>query len=308
LNARAFYNFYSTEIGCESGNRKRRKRAVAIRRRAPQTTARGIMKLNFNLPNGKPKFIRRPIKNTNGITGQPAFENLNSVQMHLFREVIDNELLRYLTPADLQDLLSIMEPVYLDKQEYVYQPDDLVHNLYFPESAVISEFQILEDGKTIEIAMTGREGAVGVTAILDSHPPANWAQVLIPGKAWRVNAPALKEKIGECAAFQRNIYKYIDSYISHISQRIVCGVHHTVEERLCCWLLMIRDRCGGGDLSLTQEQIARFLGVHRPSITLITQSLREQQVIDYVRGRISIIDKQKLENLACACYLPLRRH
>lgn len=255
------------------------------------------------LQNGNSRFANHAIRgNLNGNLTRRAFEKIKLSRACLFKETVNNDLLKGLSAADLENFSYLMDTVYLDLHENIYKPDDHVRYIYFPESAVVSEFQILEDGKTVEVAMTGCEGMIGITSVFNSQPTQNWSQVLIPGKALRIDGEAFRKKIACCAAFQKTIYQFVNSYIAQISQKVVCNNHHTVEERLCFWLLMINDRCGHENLPLTQEQIARFLGVHRPSITLITQSLRDQRAIDYVRGKISILDRQKLGNLSCVCY------
>lgn len=255
------------------------------------------------LRNGKEKFNNQAvIGNPNGNLIHKTFGKIRLSQTYLFREQINNELLKNLPASQPENYFASMELVYLDRHENIYKPDDFIHYIYFPESAVVSEFQILEDGKTVEVAMTGCEGLIGINAVFNARPSQNWSQVLIPGKALRINCESFRKKLDDCAAFQRRIYQFVNLYIAQISQRVVCNNYHTVEERLCCWLLMVKDRCDCESLPLTQEQIARFLGVHRPSITLITQSLRDKGAIDYVRGKISILDEQKLKNLSCICY------
>jgi CRP-like cAMP-binding protein len=174
--------------------------------------------------------------------------------------------------------------------------------LYFPETAIVSEFQMLPDGKTIEVAMTGREGVIGISTIFSSHLSPNWLQVSVSGKALRIDAEIFRREFYSRKSLQNSLFGYLDSYIAQISQKVICSSYHTVEERFCCWLLMLSDRCGKRSLPLTQEQIAGFLGVHRPSITLITKSLREKRLIDCRRGKIRIRDREKLEFSSCDCY------
>lgn len=219
-----------------------------------------------------------------------------------YNDSISNELLKHISFFEEKEFFNAMELVNLERCEDVSKPEDTIHYLYFPESAVVSEFQILENGKTVEISMTGREGVVGVNAIFNGRQTQNFSQVLIPGRAFRISSKFFQKQISDCDFFQQSIYKYVNQYISQISQRVVCNSQHSTEERLCLWLLMITERCGKNSLPLTQEQIARFLGVHRPSVTLVTQNLRNEGVIDYVRGKISITDREKLKNRSCSCY------
>jgi CRP-like cAMP-binding protein len=214
----------------------------------------------------------------------------------------ENEILKDLPSSVYKDIAPFIEEVYLQTGEYLYQPEDVINYLYFPETAIVSDFQILEDGKTLEVAMIGREGVAGVSSLFNSNSSPNWLQVSIPGKAVRIDAKSFRYESNKYPILQKALFSYVNQYIAQISQKVICNSHHSVEERLCCWLLMISDRCGRNNLPLTQEQIAGFLGVHRPSITLITQSLREKGIIDYLRGKIFILDKVKLEFTACDCY------
>ena len=222
-------------------------------------------------------------------------------QTNFLKDQSNNKFLNDLPESVRQNLFSVIETVYLESGEYVYQPDDKLGYLYFPESAVISEFQILEDGKTIEVAITGPEGVTGMTSVFSSQPVINWSQTLIAGKARRINLKFFRREIAVSSNFQEILFDYINSYIAQISKKVACCNFHPLEKRLCGWFLTLHDHYGG-NLPLTQEQIARSLGVHRPSITLITQLLREQGIIDYRRGKLLILDRRGLEFSACECY------
>lgn len=242
-------------------------------------------------------------QNLKGISRGWSVNKSKPPQSYLYKYQIGNDIINNLPANLLANISSFAELVYLKNNESLYQPDDSIHFLYFPETAVISEFQILEDGRTIEVAMIGREGVIGINSIFNSHSSQNWSQVSVAGKALRVDANIFRQEFSHCEPLQELFFEFVNKYISQISQKVICTSHHSVEERLCCWLLMIQDRCCKDTLLLTQEQIARLLGVHRPSVTLITQLLRQNGIIDYVRGKIFILDRQKLEFSSCSCYL-----
>jgi CRP-like cAMP-binding protein len=260
------------------------------------------MNQGYKLHSGNANFEQHQIIPTITTTNQWAYPKLKPFPQVLPVKQTENEILKGLTPAILKELSPLLEEVTLKTGDYLYQPEEVINYLYFPETAIVSDFQILEDGKTLEVAMIGREGVAGVASIFNSHSSPNWLQVSIPGKAVRVDAKIFRQQFAKYPALQKALYDYVNQYIAQISQKVICNSHHSVEERLCCWLLMISDRCGRTNLPLTQEQIAGFLGVHRPSVTLITQSLREKGIIDYLRGKIFIMDKVKLEFTACDCY------
>jgi CRP-like cAMP-binding protein len=261
----------------------------------------------YKVQNGHSNYENhKVISNLTNNPGQWGYGKVKSLRTDVPKKQADNEILKSLPGNILNELFPSMEQVYLNTGEYLYKPEDVINYLYFPETAIISDFQILEDGKTLEVAMIGREGVTGIASVFNSHSSPNWLQVSIPGKALRIDSKTFRQEFLNYPALQRLIYGYVNHYIAQISQKVICNSHHSVEERLCCWLLMIADRCGRNHLPLTQEQIAGFLGVHRPSVTLITQSLREKGIIDYLRGRISILDKTKLEFTACDCYSTTR--
>lgn len=231
-----------------------------------------------------------------------TYGKLKTINPYSSSNDIGNKILENLPDLVLQNLLAFAEEIYFERNEIVFQPGDAVKYVYFPETSVVSEFQILEDGKTIEIAMTGCEGIVGFSSVLNSPQSPHWSQISNPGKAFKLEAEIFRREFKSSDALQKSVYNFVNSYIAQISQRVVCSSHHLMEGRLCCWLLMFCDRCESDRFELTQEQIARFLGVHRPSVTLITKSLRDKKIIDYWRGKIFIRNRAELENLTCACY------
>jgi CRP-like cAMP-binding protein len=219
-----------------------------------------------------------------------------------------NHLLAALGEDLYNDLLPHLELVSFACGDYIYQPGDNVDFIYFPETAVISEFQILEDGRTVEIAMTGNEGVLGLLPMFNSGKAANWTQASIGGTAAKVNSRTFEKKIARHPGFQKQMFEFITEYVRQISQRSVCNSYHVIEQRFCSWLLMIQERKKSNKIPLTQEQIARSLGIHRPSLTHIAQNLRAKKIIDYVRGKIYILNRAELENSACACFSEICRH
>lgn len=210
-------------------------------------------------------------------------------------------------PSEMQRLLRpSLRPVVLTKEQFLYQEEDKLDFIYFPETAVVSEFKILEDGRMVEIAVTGKEGAVGLSSVFsDSHFMPNCTQVSQAGTAQRVDTEVFDKLLRSNEKVRTSMSHFVDLYIRQISQRAICNMYHSVKERLCTWLLMVQDRCGRRILNLTHEQIARTLGVYRPSITCIAQELRDGNLISYSRGGITIRDRRRVEQSACSCYLEI---
>jgi len=210
-------------------------------------------------------------------------------------------------PEDISRLLATsLRQVELTKEQFLYQEGDRLDYVYFPDTAVVSEFKILEDGRMVEIAVTGREGAIGLSSMFsDSHQAPNCVQVSQAGTAKRLDALTFEKLLRSNDKLRMGLSRFVDLYIKQISQKAICNMYHSVKERLCTWLLMVQDRCGRSTLTLTHEQIARTLGVYRPSITCIAQELRTSKLISYSRGGISIRDRRKVEDSACSCYMEL---
>lgn len=214
-----------------------------------------------------------------------------------------NSILNSLPSSVYALLKPSLKPVFLGRDQYLYQEEDALDYIYFPETAVVSELKILEDGRTVEIAVIGKEGAVGLASLFsDSHFAPNCNQVSQAGTAQRISFETFEKVLRSNPTVRTSVSHFVEAYIRQISQKAVCNMYHSVKERLCTWLLMVQDRCGQNLLNLTHEQIARSLGVYRPSVTCMAQELRESRLIDYSRAGISITDRRRTEQAACSCY------
>lgn len=217
------------------------------------------------------------------------------------KPALENTLLSTLPRSILLELLPFMQRVKFSGQQQIFRCNDSVSSVYFPESSVISEYQILEDGRTVEIAMIGRESAIGLPSIFGGEPAVNWTQITLSGNALKINIDILREITEENKILRGHLLHSLNTYIRQVTQSIVCHRYHSLEQRFCTWLAMLHDRKPDGKLALTQEKVARTLGVQRPSLTNIAQSLRENDVINYTRGQILIVDRKKLDRFSCMC-------
>lgn len=232
----------------------------------------------------------------------------NEVRSASFNGLLTNRLLANLPGEDFARLLPHMEPVSLTAGHYLYGLGNKVDYIYFPETAVISHIHLLEDGNTTEVALVGKEGMTGLSALFNAPPNNYWSQVIIGGNALRIRVEVILDDFSRSQAMQRLVLGYTAARIAQISQRAVCNVRHTLSGRLATWLLMIHDRAGDGQLLLTHEQIARHLGARRASISVAATILRDRRVISYNRGHIKIHDRNTLLSSACECYRTLARY
>lgn len=212
-----------------------------------------------------------------------------------------NGIFHSVDPEHALRLRQFIKRVNLIKDQYLYQQDDRMGMIYFPESAVVSEFQILEDGRTIEVGIIGNEGAIGTPSAFSSCRAANCTQVCVPGTALVIGRDIFQREVMSDPRLQLVLHNYLNAQIKQLSQRVVCNTFHSVEQRFCTWLLTLRSRSHRERFRLTHEHVARVLGVHRPSVTCIAQTLREKKLIDYGRARLVICDPTGLERLACRC-------
>jgi CRP-like cAMP-binding protein len=214
-----------------------------------------------------------------------------------------NKPLKELLPEKiLANLLQRAERVEFSTRDFIYQPGEKINYLYFPETLVASEFQILEDGRTVELALIGNDGFIGAFSFCPDRNALNWTQPIIPGTALKIEAEEFTRLSAATQKFPALIAPYLENYVRQLSQKAVCLCFHHIEARLCTWLLMLAARVEENAFRLTHEQIARSIGVHRPSITQITKSLREKAIIDTRRGEIVITNLRKLEEMACECF------
>lgn len=209
-----------------------------------------------------------------------------------------------------KELVAMIAPhlqkVELTKEQTLFQEEDDIDVIYFPVTAVISELRSLEDGRMVEIAVTGNEGAIGLSSVLSGSRIAhNYTQVSQAGTAHVIRISKLEESLRSSDALRYALSRHTDLYIRQISQKAICNMYHCVKERLCTWLLMVQDRSGRSKMSLTHEQISRILGVNRPSVSRMAHELQESNLISYSRGGLRIRDRERVESAACTCYFEL---
>jgi len=234
----------------------------------------------------------------NQLANRPAFRE--SVLTNCCNQIVNS-----LPPKILRLLEHDFRRVQVSKEDFLFHQDDELGYVYFPETAVVSEFHILDDGRMVEVSITGREGVIGMASLFHAGRTSNCVQVTQAGTLLRVESVILRKALRRNPELAPLLHVPLENYIRQISHKSVCNMYHSIDERLCTWLLMVQDRCGRAKLRLTHEQIARTLGVYRPSVTCIAIKLRKKRLIEYSRGRIQIVDRRGMENEACECYSEL---
>jgi CRP-like cAMP-binding protein len=217
-------------------------------------------------------------------------------------DAIDNRLLASL-PADMcERLRPALELVSLALGVVVYEPGGGMDHVYFPTGAVVSLIYTMADGATAEMGLVGNEGVVGIALFMGGETTPNQAVAQVAGGALKMKAQVMLEEFRRGGPFQLALLRYTQALITQISQTAVCNRLHAVEQRLCRWLLLTRDRLPSDEILMTQEFIAHMLGVRREGVTAAAHHLQEAGLIRYARGHISILDRKGLEAAACECY------
>ena len=208
-------------------------------------------------------------------------------------------LLPYSTRAKWQDFF---ERVVVDMGQVLYEAGASVDVLYFPLTAIISWVHVLANGSSTEIAITGREGVVGLHSLMSSEPSQNKAIVQKAGVALRISKDVMLEEFKNNPAVQKILFSYTRTLMTQLSQGAVCHQHHNLEQQLCRMLLLTLDRQDGQVILLTHELIAQLLGVRREAVSHAAYRLMQENTLRYSRGRIHVLDRAALEAKACECY------
>ena len=175
-------------------------------------------------------------------------------------------------------------------------------HVYFPTTAIISLLYVMRNGASAEIAVVGNEGIVGISLFMGGVTTPSRAVVQSAGYCIRLPSQHLLEEFDKSGPVLHLLLRYTQALITQMAQTAVCNRHHSLDQQLCRWLLLSRDRLRSNDLVMTQELIANMLGVRREGVTEAAQKLQQAGLIRYFRGHISIIDRLGLEARTCECY------
>jgi CRP-like cAMP-binding protein len=214
-----------------------------------------------------------------------------------------NRLLAALSPDELRRLSSSLDVIPLPLKKTLYKPGDVVEHVYFPGGGFCSVLTVLANGEMVEVATVGREGMVGLSAIVVDNPETALTMVQAEhDRCYRMKAITFRRLMDQGGAFHDIVTLFVQAQISMVMQFTACNASHTVEQRLARWLLMAHDRIGKDEFPLTQEFVAMMLGAARPTVTIVAGILQRAGLITYRRGRIAIRNRQGLEKASCECY------
>jgi CRP-like cAMP-binding protein len=219
----------------------------------------------------------------------------------------ENHLLAVLPKSESARPFSHLELSPLPLGKSLYESGDRLNHVYFPTTAIVSLLYELENGASAEIAVVGNDGIVGIALFMGGDTMPNRAVVQSAGRAYRLPGELLKREFNRGGALQHLLLRYTQALLTQMAQTAVCNRHHSVDQQLCRWLLLSLDRLAASELGMTQELIANMLGVRREGVTEAAGKLQRAGLINYSRGRITVLDRQGLERRVCECYEVVRK-
>jgi CRP-like cAMP-binding protein len=218
-----------------------------------------------------------------------------------------NHLLAAFPPFERERLFHRLELVPMPLGKVLYESGDVLRYVYFPTNCIVSLLYVLADGGSAEISVVGNEGMIGIALFMGGETTPSRALVQSAGFAYRLAGQELKDEFHRNGEVQLLLLRYTQALITQMAQTAVCNRHHSVDQQLCRWLLLSLDRLPSNQLVMTQELIANMLGVRREGVTEAAGKLEKLGVIRYARGRITVLDRPKLELLCCECYAVVKK-
>jgi CRP-like cAMP-binding protein len=218
----------------------------------------------------------------------------------------DNFLLAALPEAARATFEPHLKHVALRRDQVIYESGNELLYVLFPTTAIVSLSYVMENGQSAEIGIIGKDGVLGVALFMGGQTMPNRAVVRSAGEGFSLKASLLKEEFKRGGALHDMLLRYTQAFMTQMSQTSACNRHHPIDQRLCRWLLLTLDRSHSNTITMTQEMVARMLGVRREGVTEAMGNLQTSGLIESQRGSLEIIDRAGLEARVCECYRVVR--
>ena len=218
------------------------------------------------------------------------------------RHPVHNRLLSVLPPAEFALIQPHLVETSFDPGIMLARAGDAIRTCFFPNNGMVSLLCVTEQGRSIEAGYTGFEGMIGITVLLGKNEMPYDALVQAPVDGFTADATVVRDLFKQHGVFHDAVLRFAYVILRQMSQTCICNHFHTIEARLCRWLTVMSERSSNTQLKVTQEFLAHMLGVQRTSIGLIANSLQQNGSIRYRRGRVEILDPDRLRACACDCY------
>ena len=220
---------------------------------------------------------------------------------------LSNRLLAAIPREEYDRLLPLMEAVSLDLKQILYQPNERIEYVYFPINGAVSLLTIMKNGTGAEVGLVGNEGMVGLPVFLKAALTVGQAITQIACHALRMKAEVFKSEVTPSSPLYNLLQGYTQALLEQIAQTSGCNRLHSIEQRFCRWMLMCQDRMGSDQFPLTQEFLAQMLGVRRAGVSEIASVNQTAGLIQYNRGKMTILNRKRLEASSCECYAIIKQ-
>lgn len=223
------------------------------------------------------------------------------------RQHSGNLILHTLPPEEYRRLQPHLKPVYLQQGSVLVGLREPIRQLYFPTTAILSWINASTDGDAVEVGITGFEGMVGTTLLFNQEVAPWQVQVQLSGQSFQLSADIFLEVLPHAPVLQQSVGAFAYLKMMQLAQSALCNRFHTVEQRLCRWLLAAQDRGQTSDLPLTRDILATMIGSTRPAVSIVAGMLQSAGLIRAVRGQVTILNREEMEEAACECYHILKQ-
>ena len=217
-----------------------------------------------------------------------------------------NRVLARLPKAEIARLVPYLFPVMLAQGQILHEARRRVDHAYFLQDGLASIVATMNGGPSVEVGVVGNEGIIGLPVLLGTESMPNRTLIQIPGSGFRIKAQFLEEVLQRRGELRKRSQRYIHAHLVQVSQIATCNRLHEIAERLARWLLMCHDRIASDDLQITHQSLGDMLGAPRTTVTLAAGTLQRAGLVDYSRGRVTIVNRKGLEKATCECYGVIR--
>lgn len=220
--------------------------------------------------------------------------------------LIENQLLAALSSKSYNHLAPLLEPSLFALGDILHHPQGIIQYVYFPHQSIVSMVNILKNDVRVELAIIGSEGMVGTALLSGDDTSLHQAIVQIADGGMRMRAAAFRREFKQNTEFRNVVLRYSQVLFAQVAQTAACNTLHPIVERLARWLLMTQDRMGSDRFPLTHGFLATMLGVQRAGVTIAAGTLQKAGIIEYQRGKVTILKREELEKATCECYATMK--
>lgn len=213
-----------------------------------------------------------------------------------------NHLLSLLSEREMEQMASKLTSVRTTFKQVLFTRNSPIEYVYFPCTSVFSILSFMQNGTAVEVGTVGNEGFAGINVLIGAESATDTTICQVEGDSLRMRTSDFRGAVATDTSLRRVAQRYLQAYLSQMSQSVACNRLHTIEERFARWVLMTHDRVTGDEFHLTQEFLADMLGVHRPSVSLVASAFQQAGLIKYTRGNLAILNRIGLEAASCECY------